>query len=204
MFCETITSDLTVSLRSTENVITLWKNVAGTGTRVKEVSWPNILDQWYVWRIEVVGWNFRVFIDGVEIISWTDLTGHDFTSGKVGLATYATHAHFDDVEISASPPLHSAYSLNVRAGVTQIVITCTWSGSGNITIANLTRSSTEIYYESDMSIYEKTRVSVDGTTSIFNIKRATLLITAPTSSEIWILYLSLSSVTAYQVSVETN
>lgn len=104
---------------------------------------------------------------------------------------------------SSRTGIPETYAVNVRAAVTQIVITCTWSRSGNITVK--LKSFTTSYYESNMSIYEKTIVSVHGsTTSILNVKRAALSIVAFTSSETWILYLSLGNVTTYQVSVKNS
>jgi hypothetical protein len=94
---------------------------------------------------------------------------------------------------------------SVRTGVAQIVITCVWSGSGDIIISDLTRSVTEIYYESDMNIYEKTTASFEGSATTFlNVKRASLLVNALASQETWILNLGLNDVTSYQVNVETS
>ena len=129
-----------------------------------------------------------------------------FATGKIGLGVHTPgHAHFDDVSVwgAEATNVPSIYDVYVRAGATQIVVTCTWSGSGNLTMR--LASPTTTYYESDMSMYEKTRVSVNGTSiSILNIKRAALSVVALTSSETWVLYLNLNDVTTYQVNVEIN
>jgi hypothetical protein len=61
--------------------------------------------------------------------------------------------------------------------------------------------------EKMMSTYEKTTYSTtgDGPTSLLNIKRLSISITAPTSDQTWIITLAFTnSVSAYQISVETQ
>jgi len=155
----------------------------------------------YTLRGEVQGNQLRLYVDDYLEVEGVDNT---FSYGKVGLiALHSGQAHFDyaKVNVSITSP---AYGLKVRSGVTQIVVTCNWGGSGNITIANLTRSPTVVYYESNMTVYEKTTVSTSGATSIFNIRRAVLPIGATTVDETWMLYLNVNDVTSYQVSAETS
>ena len=182
--------------------ITLGAKVAGKfiGIANADFVWSN--DNWYTLKLEVAGLIAEAYVNGQSLFSAS--IPPDLANGKMGVEAYNSHAHFDDVHVSGVG-LPEAYSLNVRAGITQIVVTCSWSGSGDITIANLTRSPTEAYYESDMSIYEKTNAFASGTgTSISNVKRAALSVAASASSEIWTLYLNLNGVTTYQVSVETT
>jgi len=146
----------------------------------------------------------EIWRDNLYIGGYTDVS--PLQSGSyISLRTNKVHAHFDDVKVSGtiSGGIFGTYSVNVREGVTQIIVTCTWSGLGNI--AMKLASPVTTYHESDMSMYEKTTVSFNETSaSVFNIKRAALSPTMPTSSEIWILYLDLSDVTTYQVTVETS
>lgn len=138
---------------------------------------------------------------GIETFRASGVFGCAVSGWRNGNTTY----YFDDVNVSSLPTTPTtAFNLDVRAEVAQIVITCTWSGNGNITIANLT-SPTKTYYETNMSIYEKTTLSVGGaTTSTFNIRRVVLSISTTSSEEAWILYLNLKDVTAYEVSAETS
>ena len=159
-------------------------------------------DVWHALKVVVGGNDVKLYVAEVLKIDYTFTT---MPGGSVGLSGAATHAHFDDVKVSGASiaDIPNAYAMNVRAGVTQIIVTCTWSGAGNITIELI--SPTTTYYESNMSIYEKTTVSFNGTTtSTLNIKRTALSIATTTSSQIWILHLSLSDVTTYQMSVETS
>jgi len=110
-----------------------------------------------------VNYTVKVWTSGQSIKVWLNgdlrIEAHsaDFTFGSIGIMAWSgssEHAHIDYVDLSETATLvPTAYSLVVRAGTTQVVTTCSWSGSGNLTIANLTTPSTT-YYESDMSIYE--------------------------------------------------
>ena len=160
----------------------------------------------YTVKVWASGSNVKVWLNGDLRIEGSS-TGP--TSGNIGIMAWSggsEHAHINYVNVSeVETPVPTAYSLAVRAGATQIGITCSWSGSGNLTIANLTRSPTEAYYESDMSIYERTTASFDGTTTdTFNIRRAVLSISSTISEETWILNLNLTGVTTYQVSAEIS
>jgi len=145
-----------------------------------------------------------VYINGTQVYSGSDSFKPDGVFGLVATGyTANTQWYFDAINVTApTKPSFAAYRLAVRSGVTQIVTTCKWTGSGNITIANLT-SPTTTYYETDMSIYERTSFSSQQST-LFNIKRAALTIPATTSPETWILNLTLSDVTTYEVSAETS
>jgi len=200
------------------NRIRLYKRADGIWTELMVADFGVAMDVWYTLRAiiqdEGTGVRIKGYVDGTEYINYLE-NPRTFDNGKIGLRTYNTQAHFDDVRVNDLSDnelffddfhrtLLVSYAVNVRAETTQIVTTCSWSGSGNITIANLTSPTTTAYNESDMSIYEKTTVSIEGTTSIFNVKRTLLLIAAPTSSETWTLYLNLNGVTTYQVSVEIS
>jgi len=159
----------------------------------------------YTVKVWASGSNVKVWLNGDLRIEGSS-TGP--TSGNIGIMAWSggsEHAHINYVNVSeVETPVPTAYSLAVRAGATQIVVTCDWSGLGNITIANIT-SPTRTYYESDMGIYEKTTVSFDGvTTNYFNIRRAALSIPATSSEETWILNLNLTSVTRHQVGAEVS
>ena len=179
----------------------LHERKAGRSYTLGTYSFAPSLNVDYTIKVWTSGQSIKVWLNGNLRI---EVSSTDFTSGSIGIMAWSggsEHAHIDYVNVSEAATLvPTAYSLAVRAGATQIVTTCSWSGSGNLTIANLT-SPTTTYYESDMGIYEKTTLSGS---NIFNIKRALLSIDATTSPETWVLRLSLSSVTAYQVSVEIS
>lgn len=169
-------------------------------------SFSPVLDTVYTVKVEAKGEALKVWLNGMLRI---EASNPDFTSGTIGFMAWSyssEHAHFDDVKISSAGPIPlvpSTYSANVRAGVTQITVTCTWSSSGSITIKLVSPITT--YEEPSMNIYEKSKVSFDGTTSAnLNIKRATLFISPPTFSETWTLQLDLAGVTTYEVSIEST
>jgi len=145
-----------------------------------------------------------VYIEGTQVYSGSDSFRSDGAFGLVASDhTSNTQWYFDDINVTVPiKPSFATYRLAVRSGATQIVITCKWAGSGNITIANLT-SPTTTYYETDMSIYERTSFSSQQST-FFNIKRGALTIAATTTPETWILNLTFNGVTTYEVSAETS
>jgi len=188
-------------IRSSSNVLHFNRRIGGIWERGIDISVTIDPDTVYLIKIVVIGVQYKVYLNGVLKITETR---YDLAYGKIGLHTSNAHVHFDDVKASGISVVPSAYSVNVRAGVTQIITTCTWSGSGNITISNLT-SPTTTYYESSMSIYERTTVHFDGINTVTSsIRRATLSIPPTSSPETWTLYLNLTSITTYQVSVETS
>jgi len=183
----------------------LHERKSGATYTLGSYSFSLSLDVYYTIKVSASGQSIKIWLNGDLRI---DASNADFASGSMGImawSAHSEHAHVDYVSVSqAATPTSAAYSLKVRAGATQITTTCSWSGSGNLTIANLT-SPTTTYYESDMSIYEKTTVSFDGTaTATFNIRRAVLSILSTVSEEAWILNLNFTDVTTYQVSAEIS
>lgn len=63
------------------------------------------MDEWHKWRINVKEWKVRVWVDEKIVLDWADLTGHEITSGKVGLASYdGSVIYFDDVKVILEQP----------------------------------------------------------------------------------------------------
>ncbi|NHJ31527.1 MAG: hypothetical protein FK732_01575 [Asgard group archaeon] len=178
----------------------LGKRVTGTWTTISGISKAHALDVGYELKVELSQSDFKCYIDNTLVIEATDTT---FVQGKIGLRTKLCDALFDDVKVSGAGGAEtpSTYEVDIRAGVTQIFVTATWTGSGNITMELV--SPTTTYYESDMSIYEKSTASFNGTTTTTsNIKRAGLSVSSLASVEMWICYLDLDNIVTYQVSVE--
>jgi len=183
----------------------LFERKTGASLTLGSYSFSPSLNVNYTVKVWASEQNVTVWLDGDLRI---EVSNADFAQGSIGIMAWSAgseHAHIDYVNVTVTTSsVPTAYSLAVREGATQIVVTCDWSGLGNITIANMT-SPTVTYYESNMSIYEKTTVSFDGvTTDYFNIRRATLSIPATSSEETWVLNLNFTSVTKHQVSAEVS
>ncbi len=111
----------------------------------------------------------------------------------------------DEIQSNAQmSPDFSPYILaNVPAGVTQVITTLSWQGTGNITVTITTPSQT--YTENMMPIYQKTTYSTtDGPQTMLNIKRLSISVSPLLSAQSWNITLTPSSVSAYQISVETQ
>jgi hypothetical protein len=83
--------------------LTIAKIIDGTETyNVQWVPWTVQQNQWYSVRVAVQGYKMRCFLDDQLIFEYvaTDLPSW----GRVGLRTYFTHAHFDDVIVTALSP----------------------------------------------------------------------------------------------------
>jgi len=108
-------------------------------------------------------------------------------------------AHSTTISINI-PAQAGNYNFAVRAGATKIIVTCTWSGSGDVAIRLINPSTT--YNEAGMVIYEKMTIRAETTTTYDYLKRAELRISAPTTEETWILQLAPQGVTTYTVNIE--
>lgn len=96
------------------------------------------------------------------------------------------------------------FNFNVKAGATQIVVTVTWTGSGTTTVAIAPPGGSTIYDTSGVT-YDRTSIAlVSGQQpSYTNIHRATFTLSpAPTSPQMWTLYVSGPS--TYTVTVEVT
>jgi len=138
----------------------------------------------------------------------TSITTPGGTSSIVVTATDGTKTHTVTVGLTVSAP--ASYSFNVKASATQIVVTLTysWSGSGSppsgsITIAG--PGGTPTLGESGAVVYDRTSITVSGSTSTYSIiHRATFTITAPGSAQTWTALISLSGVSNYNVAIEVS
>jgi hypothetical protein len=177
------------------------KRVAGTWSVISGISRAHDLDFWYQLKVELSESNFKCYIDDTLVIEASDSA---LVQGRIGLRTKQCSAHFDDVKINGSGGVEepSTYEVNLRAGATQVFVTYTWMGSSSITMELV--SPTTTYHQSDMSMYEKSTSSFDGTTTLLNVKRAGISVSPLTSAEVWILYLEFGEPVEYQISVEVS
>jgi hypothetical protein len=92
---------------------------------------------------------------------------------------------------------------NVPQGTTQVITTLSWQGTGSINVTIVSPSQT--YTESTLPEYQKTTYSTSGgLTSMLNIKRVSVSVSALPSDQSWNILLTLSNVGAYQISVEVQ
>jgi len=135
------------------------------------------------------------------------------TSGTYSIVVTGTCAspsitHTVTVTLTVSGPV--SYSFNVKAGATQIVVTLTysWSGTGSPpqgSIAIAGPGGTPTLQESAAVTYDRTSISVSGSTTTYSIiHRATFTITAPGSTQAWTALISISGVSNYNVAVEVS
>lgn len=60
------------------------------------------IGQWYDFKMTAVGNNFKVWVDGVQYIDYTDTAPTAFLTGPIGLYSEEAHVHFDDIKVTAN------------------------------------------------------------------------------------------------------
>lgn len=118
-------------------------------------------------------------------------------------ASDGTITHTVTVAVSVTAP--NSYSFNVRPGATQIVITVSWTGTGTAAVTIAGPGGSPTISESAGVIYDRTSIIVTGGTSTSsNIHRVTFTISPPASLQSWMLLLSISGTTTYNVTIEVS
>lgn len=82
----------------------VWSRIAGTYTEEGVFPFENELGEWYTMRIEAVGSAFAFYVNDELITEWED---DRLETGKVGVRTYASVSHFDNVLITGPGIPHS-------------------------------------------------------------------------------------------------
>jgi hypothetical protein len=89
----------------------------------------------------------------------------------------------------------------IPKGTTQVITTLSWQGTGSINVT--IESPAQNYTESTLPEYQKTTYSTSGgITSMLNMKRLSVSVSALPSDQNWYIVLTLNNVNAYQISVE--
>ena len=176
-----------------------------------------------VWHHVVVtfdGQSLRMYVNGV-------LEGTANYAGALGTSTnplrvgkqvvYNFQGVIDEVrvynralsatEIQASFQQSPDFSANLLAkvpkGTTQVITTLTWQGVGTINVT--IQSPSNSYNETTVPVYQKTVYSTsDGTSSMLNIKRLSVSVTALSSDQNWYIVLKFDQVEDYRMTVEVQ
>jgi hypothetical protein len=96
----------------------------------------------------------------------------------------------------------AVYSIQLRAGVTNIVIDFKWDGGGSVNLELV--SPTKTYTEDQMKITDKTSISSDGFVVCKYLRRYELKIPQPSKEEVWNLRLNLENIFRHQLDVEAS
>jgi hypothetical protein len=156
-----------------------------------------------------------LWVAGVDTVPTSSLP---FAIGRAGV--YASR-YFDGIidevriynfvlsqaEIQNDFNIGPDFSANVLAkvpqGTTQVITTLTWQGTGNINVTIV--SPSQNYTENLLPEYQKSSYSTsNGITSMLNIKRLSVSVTALSSDQNWYMVLTLDKVDAYQITVEVQ
>jgi len=188
----------------------------GTGT--DSDTYPDIAASFYIGGDPVAGVYLNGWIDEFRVSKGVARWTSNFsppTSTHVADSSTVLLLHMDGADGSttftddayAGP---ASFSFNVRAGATQIVVTLTysWSGSGSPPLGSITIAGpggTPTFEESGAVVYDRTSITVSGSTSTYSIiHRATFTIPAPGSAQTWTATISLPGISNYNVAIEVS
>jgi hypothetical protein len=102
-----------------------------------------------------------------------------------------------------SPDFSSKLLAKVPKGATQVITTLSWQGIGSINVT--IQSPSTNYTEDILPVYQKTVYSTsDSTSSMLNIKRLSISVTALSSDENWYVMLAFDNVEDYRITVEVQ
>ena len=207
--------------------------IHGVDGRIQGGNGTSGFDQSGMWQTDLrgQGWHytvmtydgsvFRAYLDGQAegTFQWSggigNTSGYDIWLGKFWGGFY--NGAIDEVQIynralSASEVQQGfqegpGFSSNIQAavpqGTTQFITTLSWQGTGSINVT--IESPSQNYTESMLPEYQKTVYSTTGDlTSILNIKRLSVSMTALASDQTWYILLNYTNVQNYQISVEVQ
>jgi hypothetical protein len=106
-------------------------------------------------------------------------------------------------EYSGGPDLSANVFVKVPQGTTQVFATLSWQGTASINATIISPSQT--YTESSIPVYQKTTYSTsDGLSSMMNIKRLSVSVSALPTDQNWNVTLTFDNPVPYQITVEVQ
>jgi hypothetical protein len=96
----------------------------------------------------------------------------------------------------------TVYSIQLRAGVTNIVIDFKWDGGGSVNLELV--SPTRTYAQDQMKVTDKTSIRADGVVFCKYLRRYELTIPKLSQEEIWTIRLNLENIYRYQLDAEAS
>jgi galactosylceramidase len=111
-------------------VLEFSKRVGGTDSPVlASAPMSNVsANHWYTLKVEVIGYYFRCYLDGQEVIDYYDASG-SFPSGKIGFRDKWGVFSADDITVSLIPAKRTPYFDDFESGTTDgwTSLSGTWS-----------------------------------------------------------------------------
>lgn len=94
------------------------------------------------------------------------------------------------------------YSLQLRSGVTNIIVEFKWDGGGSSSLELV--SPTKTYAQDQMKVTDKTSIRSDRVVVCKYLRRYELTIPKLSQEEIWTIRLNLENIYKYQLDVEAS
>jgi hypothetical protein len=185
----------------------------GSNPAVNDGQWHNI-----VGVRDTAAHKLRLYVDGSLVDQVTATTTGsiqntaDFVIGanslnsiidEVRIYNYALSQTEIQADFKGGPDFSANVLVKAPQGTTQVITTLSWQGNGNINVT--LRSPAQNYTENMLPEYQKSSYSTsNGITSILNIKRLSVSVTALPSDQNWYIALTLDNVDDYQITVEAQ
>ena len=100
-----------------------------------------------------------------------------------------------------SPDFSTPILAKIPKGTTEVIATISWQGTGGLN-ATIT-SPGQVYTEDTVPVYQKTTYSTsDSMSSMLNIKRISVQVSALSSDQDWYITFKQENVEKYQISIE--
>jgi hypothetical protein len=183
------------------------------------INFAEVLDGWHHFAMVYDGAHIYIYLDG-NLRNTGVLTGNWGNvpvTFKLDSNPLAFAGAIDEVriynqaltakDIQSDFSIGPDYSANVLAkvpqGTTQVITTLSWQGTGSINATIVTPSQN--YTENMLPEYQKSSYSTtNGITSMMNIKRLSVSVTALPTDQNWYIVLTLDKADAYQIAVEVQ
>ncbi|MCJ7762348.1 LamG domain-containing protein, partial [Candidatus Bathyarchaeota archaeon] len=204
---------------NTVNFWTAFRTATDARDYAANITFAEVLNDWHHFAIVYDGSYVYIYLDGnlrrSEVLTgnWANVP----VTFRVNYNPLAFGGIIDEVRIynqalsaaevqadfQKSPDFSSKLLAKVPKGTTQILVTLSWQGIGSMNVTMQTPSKS--YAEDTMSVYQKTVYSTsDGTSSMLNIKRLSISVTALSSDENWYVMLEFDDVEDYRITAETQ
>ena len=202
----------------------LWFRVfnAAGGVEANTPKWTIGTGAWHYVVGTYNGSYANLYVDGA-LFGTGSLVANAFNVGSphlnigVGFGSYFIKGAIDEVQVynrelsavevqgnfQAGPDFSSMLQAKVPKGTTEFITTVSWQGTGSINVT--IQSPSQNYTEDIVPVYQKTSYSTSGGIStMLNIKRLDVSISALASDQTWYIKLQTSNVQNYQITVEVQ
>jgi hypothetical protein len=202
-----------------DNFWTSFRTATSVQDYAANINFAEVLNGWHHFALVYDGAHVYIYLDGnlrnsgvltgnwanVPVIFKVDANPLAFAGAIDEVRIYNKALSTTDIQadFNSGPDFSANVLAKVPQGTTQVITTFSWQGTGNINVTIV--SPSQNYTESILPEYQKSSYSTsNGITSMLNIKRLSVSVTALPSDQNWYMVLALDNVKDYQITVEVQ